>query len=242
MAKARTQSGRKPQLANREPRPGRKPQIANRGRRVSLGLKVTPEIKNKLDAAVKESGRTQSQEAEARIEQSFIDQRQARLFSELYFGRELSALLEVIGRAMRDAGTHAAANAAAAKLGSPDWIDNPYGFDAAIKAVARVLEALRPPGPITVPKPNFPAEMMLSEAIANGLLSCIGRDQAPGDFMEEWASQLRPRLGRLRARLSAFDYTVGAHSALLPSGNVPGLLLYDADDRALLDETEEREK
>jgi hypothetical protein len=136
---------------------------------------------------------------------------------------------------MRDAGTHAAATAAKAGLGPPEWIDNPHGFDAAMKAAARVFEALRPPGKIEVPEPSFPAEAMLSEAIANGLLSSVGRDEAPSDFMEEWAAHIRPRLGRLRGRLSDFDY-IGAHSALLPSAHSPGVILYDADDRSLLDE------
>ena len=52
-------------------RPGRKPQRANQGQRASLGLKVTPDIKNRLDDAAKLNGRTQSQEAEVRIEKSF---------------------------------------------------------------------------------------------------------------------------------------------------------------------------
>src|SRR5438067_2091755 len=113
-------------------RPGRKPQPANQGKRASLGLKVTPEIKNRLDAAAKENGRTQSQEAEVRIEQSFRDQKSAVLFADAYYGRELAALLEAVGRAMRDAGAHAAASSAAAKLGAPDWLTNPYGYDAAV--------------------------------------------------------------------------------------------------------------
>ena len=41
------------------------------GERVPLGLRVTPEMKRRLDAAAKESGRSQSQEAEIRLERSF---------------------------------------------------------------------------------------------------------------------------------------------------------------------------
>lgn len=48
---------------------------AEHGQRRSLGLKVTPDIKNRLDAAAKANGRSQSQEAEARLEQSFRDDR-----------------------------------------------------------------------------------------------------------------------------------------------------------------------
>jgi hypothetical protein len=41
------------------------------GERVSLGLKVTADIKSRIDTAAKASGRTQSQEAELRLERSF---------------------------------------------------------------------------------------------------------------------------------------------------------------------------
>lgn len=43
------------------------------GARNSLGLKVTAETKRKLLEAARQSGRTMSQEAEARIERSFVD-------------------------------------------------------------------------------------------------------------------------------------------------------------------------
>ncbi len=49
-----------------------KPAIA--GQRAPLGLKVTPEIKQRLDQVAKANGRTQSQEAEARLERSFREE------------------------------------------------------------------------------------------------------------------------------------------------------------------------
>jgi hypothetical protein len=41
-----------------------------KGKRVSLGLKVTADVKRHIDAAARASGRTQSQEAERLIEQA----------------------------------------------------------------------------------------------------------------------------------------------------------------------------
>ena len=49
-------------------RPTKKPKA---GERVPLGLRVTAEIKRKLDAAAEDAGRSQSQEAELRLERSF---------------------------------------------------------------------------------------------------------------------------------------------------------------------------
>lgn len=238
MAKAKGQSRLKPvrRESGSDARPGRKPKAVSSGKRASLGLKVTPEIKRRLEIAAKSSGRTQSQEAEARIEQSFKQQEQAELFSDLYFGRELSGLLELIGRAMRDAGAHAAANAASAGLGPPNWLDNSYGYAMAAKAASTVIEALRPRAEVRGPKPKSAAEAMLGDAIANGLLNALAHETSPRDFMEEWAGRVRPRLGSLLTRLADFDYSVGAQSVALPSSSSPGLLLYDADDRRLLEE------
>ncbi len=52
-------------------RVGRPTKPGTAGQRNSLGLRVTAEIKRKLEAAALKSGRSQSQEAEFRIEQSF---------------------------------------------------------------------------------------------------------------------------------------------------------------------------
>ncbi len=51
---------------------GRPTKAPKRGEtRVSLGLRVTAEVKRRLDAAAKKTGRSQSQEAEFRLERSF---------------------------------------------------------------------------------------------------------------------------------------------------------------------------
>ena len=50
---------------------GRPAKAPTRGERVSLGLKVTADIKRRIDSAARASGRTQSQEAEHRIELSY---------------------------------------------------------------------------------------------------------------------------------------------------------------------------
>src|SRR4051812_35854254 len=51
-------------------RVGRPMKAPARGKRVSLGLKVTAEVKRRIDTAARNSGRTQSQEAEALIERA----------------------------------------------------------------------------------------------------------------------------------------------------------------------------
>jgi hypothetical protein len=53
------------------------------GARVSLGLRVTGDTKSRLDNAALASGRSQSQEAELRLEQSFRDDRIEAMLREI---------------------------------------------------------------------------------------------------------------------------------------------------------------
>jgi hypothetical protein len=70
-------------------RPKREP---DPGERVKLGLRVTAEVKRKLDAAADANGRSQSQEAEFRLEQSFERDRLSGGIS------QLQATLDTIAR------------------------------------------------------------------------------------------------------------------------------------------------
>lgn len=54
-------------------RRGRPTKTAKPGTKVSLGLKVTAMVKGLLEAEAAKSGRTQSQEAEYRLERSFFE-------------------------------------------------------------------------------------------------------------------------------------------------------------------------
>lgn len=62
-------------MGTKSKRMGRPKKPAKSGERVSLGLRVTAEIKSKLDDAAEKSGRSQSQEAELRLERSFINEK-----------------------------------------------------------------------------------------------------------------------------------------------------------------------
>lgn len=58
-------------MEKKRARMGRPTKPPSPGERVSLGLRVTADIKRKLDEAAEQSGRSQSQEAELRLERSF---------------------------------------------------------------------------------------------------------------------------------------------------------------------------
>ena len=76
----------------------RKPaRVALPGQRVSLGLKVSAEIKNRLDAAAKQQGATQSQEAERRLEQTFRAEDRIENNLDFAFGREMTGITLALG-------------------------------------------------------------------------------------------------------------------------------------------------
>lgn len=105
---------------------------------------MTADIKARLDAAAKVSGRTQSQEAEMRIERSFDRQDLLSEVLTLAYGREAAGLLMLLGLVMIQAGEfpHIYCGAAAEGVGS--WTDNPAAFANVTHAVLALLDAAKP--------------------------------------------------------------------------------------------------
>jgi hypothetical protein len=58
-------------MMTKEPRIGRPFKTPEDGERVMLGLRVSADLKRKLDDAATKSGRSQSQETEMRLQQTF---------------------------------------------------------------------------------------------------------------------------------------------------------------------------
>lgn len=171
-------------------RQGRKAQTARPGERVSLGLKVTPEIKNKLDAAAKANGRTQSQEAEARIEQTFRGEHYLEQAMELAYGPRLSVLLLLLGRAMNEIGKSAPF--------PTDWMDQPHIFYQASAAVGEALEAFRPNG-------GTPPSPIVAPMIIRKLLAAIKNPEGAAE-LKDWATPLHDKLGEAAKSLRVEEW------------------------------------
>ena len=127
-------------------RTGRPPKAAVPGKRMSLGLKVTPSIKERLDRAALETGRTQSQEAEARLERTFYRQDLLPDALELSYGKPLAGILMAIGAAMRDASRSYEIEHARELEAVPNWALVPDAYDLALNAGTSILDMLRPIG------------------------------------------------------------------------------------------------
>jgi hypothetical protein len=123
---------------------------AEPGERVSLGLRVTGDIKNYIDARAKETGRTQSQIFEQMVEAA-RDQGVIDAALTLAFGKQPAAVARLLAEIIRVSSDHAAWVAALSgqeEAVSEEWLHNPAMFEVVARSVHRAVEALRPPGDI----------------------------------------------------------------------------------------------
>jgi hypothetical protein len=96
------------------------------GKRYAIGLRTTKNLKDDLDAAAEESGRSLAQEVEHRLEMSFLRER------EIYGNPETEALLKTLAMTIRFV------ESATRKR----WIDDGDTAAQAVAAVQGVIQAL----------------------------------------------------------------------------------------------------
>ena len=113
------------------------------GERVALSLRMTPDLKRRLDAVAEQHGRSQSQEAEIRLERSFERQDILSNALTLAYGERVAGLLIALGEVMADVG-----NRWRWEHGQPEehWTSDPKVFSAAVQAGSAILTAARPTG------------------------------------------------------------------------------------------------
>jgi hypothetical protein len=149
---------------------GRPTKPAKKGEKTTLSLRVTPSLKERLDSAGDLSGRNLSQEAEIRLERSFHEQDLLISALDLAFGTETTALLLIFGEAIRSATTTARFSTTFALEVATEWTSDPYAYGEAAKAIAAVLDALRPEGEPIPPKfGSIPGVLDLNEVYKNQL-------------------------------------------------------------------------
>jgi hypothetical protein len=158
-------------------------------------------LKQKLDAAALVSGRSQSQEAEFRIEHSF--DRQDLLFDVLriaYGGnKKIAGLMMTLGAVFLVAGEAVASDSKIReRLKSRDWTSDPAVCDIAIEAAHTVLESFRPAG--VVPWKDAGVGVLT----ANTFIKTIRHDSgnpAAGQMRDVPREVLGSRLQKIAARL-----------------------------------------
>lgn len=128
-------------MAVKMKRIGRPMKPTEPGKRVSLGLKVTSEMKDRIDRAAKKSGRTQSQEAELRLELSFL------IDPDFASSPKLMAIGRLVPTAFGLAGARAAAERGYPDWEPREWMQDKYCYKSAMVAVLEMLESLAPGAP-----------------------------------------------------------------------------------------------
>jgi hypothetical protein len=123
-------------------------------RRIPLSMRITPEIRERLVAEAEARGRSITQEAELRLEASFDEQRHLLRALAAIFGDRPAGLLLEIGLVLDELARHRPFGADPFTP-QPDWIEDPFLYDQAIKAVVRLLERGRPPGETEPPKTDY---------------------------------------------------------------------------------------
>jgi hypothetical protein len=170
------------------------------GERVPLGLRVTPDLKKSLDAAAGRSGRSQSQEAEFRLEQSFDAERTVLEVLDLLYGTELAGLILAMGEAIRDTGKIAALVEDGSLEASNNWLSNAYAFEQATRAALCILRSAAPDGSTEPPgKASF---KIAGHNVAWGknVGERFGKDVATGIIREIVGEKASPPDSRDRAK------------------------------------------
>ncbi len=128
------------------------------GEKVQIGVRVSPALQAQLDKAARESGRSLTQEAEMRLEHTFRQEHEAPSFITAKYGNRIGSLLIMLGSAIRGTGGAAAVagivpwkTLAESMIGEDSWLDDPFLFDQAAKAISFIVEAWRPRGEIVEP-------------------------------------------------------------------------------------------
>jgi DNA end-binding protein Ku len=148
-------------VAKRSKSVGRPRQQPEPGERVQLSFRVTPELKRRLDGAADKSGRSQSQEAEFRLERSFDHEDLLSEALTLAYGRKTAGLLMALAFVMVGVARwwimpSSPKDTPFSWRPDPDkeWTEQPEVFEYAVQAVTTLLNAARPEGPLRVHAPG----------------------------------------------------------------------------------------
>jgi hypothetical protein len=167
----------------------------NERRRSNLTLRIRDEARQTLGARAASNGRSLSEEFETLIEHALLGNRVLGEALDLAFGSQGAVLALLLGGVAHSIGTNS---------GARPWITHPYAFSQVAKGIEKVLEALRPPGAVTLPQvtgkfaglslvgtPERAA--VLGESMAHSALLTVAEESALRD-QGDWTKLVRQRL------------------------------------------------
>lgn len=116
--------------------------------RAQVGLRVSEEMRQRLEEAAKNSGRSINSEIVSRLDQSF--ETEDRLG-----GPGLSTLIETVATVMKSTGELSGYYETSELKKRGKWMSLPFAFDQAAQAANAVLDIHKPPGKIVVPERTY---------------------------------------------------------------------------------------
>jgi hypothetical protein len=176
-------------------RRGRPTTPATPGERGTVSLRMTAELKGRIDEEAKSKGRAFSHEAELRLEQSF--QKDGSFLSqalELAYGPAIAGVVQVMAAAMSDASRSAVFMEAGNLDNIEQWPSSPYAYDQVMKAAVTVLDQFRPDGEVKQPK-RFPIvfDAMVGVGAANRRLGALTGDVGSPE-LSRWVGPIKDQL------------------------------------------------
>lgn len=120
-----------------EARQGRPLKESGPGKRASLTLKVTPEMKQRIDEAARQSGRTQSQEGEARLEQAFSE-------IDGFGGPDIYQIARLAASAFLFGGQYSAKTKGNPDAPVSEWITDEHCYQQAVLALIDAIASVAP--------------------------------------------------------------------------------------------------
>jgi hypothetical protein len=167
-------------------------------RRIPMGIRVTPELRNQLLASAEASGRSITSEMELRLENSFRSERYLDEALDLAFGRQATGLLKAIARVMVDVGPHAAMAKNGSFESAANWLSDPFAFDQAAAGISALLAGIRPQGDSASPAGDH---AQMGEMMAVAVLIAL-KDRECGGELGDWARPVRAGLGEIVDRIT----------------------------------------
>lgn len=163
------------------------------GKSKVLSTRITPELREALEAAKAKSRRSLSQEIEDRLQRTFIEDQNIALA----FGSRLNfTVLRIVAMAIQLGTIHYRGNDDDEAL----WLDDPHLFDQTVKTVVRVLESFRPPMQReAAPRAGAPSPEVIAELVS---LSMVGTVVAANPSAPLHTVTLdEHRMGRMKSEL-----------------------------------------
>jgi predicted transcriptional regulator len=177
------------------------------GKRYALGMRVSHDIRAKLEEAANSSGRSMTAEAERRLEDSFRREHSALDALSLKYGDRFAKVIITAAEAGLHAGkTYGATVAHDRGDGIENWDQYPTAFQKASETMEEVLVASRPVGgmkelPATgLKSPREIAEMVMRQLPLIGIEN-IGLERSTADQMLREMQAMQKRLEEMQAKI-----------------------------------------